>query len=139
MTVIAWDGHTLAADKQSNFGDSVLTTTKIERIGELLVGAAGHTGQCRAARAWVRNGRKADEFKGLDDVHLLVIEPDGRTLLYDESPHPIVLADRCVAIGSAMGEAMVAMACGKCAREAVELAIRFNTSCGNGVDTLELA
>lgn len=139
MTVIAWDGKTLAADKRSNFGGTILTTTKIARVDRLLVGAAGPTGKCRAAVEWVRNGRKPEDFKDLGDIHLLVVESKDRVVMYDESPMPIVLADRCVAIGSGMGEALVAMACGKSAREAVELASRFNNTCGNGVDTLDLS
>jgi hypothetical protein len=33
---------------------------------------------------------------------------------------------------------MIAMECGCDARKAVEVAIKYNTTCGNGVDTLTL-
>jgi hypothetical protein len=138
MTVIAWDGKTLAADKRSTFGGTPLTTTKIVRVFDKLVGAAGESGKCRAAVQWLRNGGKPEDYKGFDGAQLLVIDAAGVPWMYDESPQPIRLDDKCVAIGGGMSEAMVAMACGKNAREAVELACRFNTGCGNGIDVLEL-
>ena len=38
MTVIAWDGHTLAADKRSVSGGGIArTVTKIQRHGDCLI------------------------------------------------------------------------------------------------------
>lgn len=38
MTCVAWDGHTLAADKRSCYGSMITTVTKIHRIDGVLVG-----------------------------------------------------------------------------------------------------
>ena len=41
MTVIAWDGVTLAADKQGNQADYGIRVTKIYRVDDDLIGFAG--------------------------------------------------------------------------------------------------
>lgn len=140
MTVIAWDGKTLAADKRSTFGGVTLTSTKIRRAGDgALVGAAGKSGPCRAFAEWYCDGQdRAAYVPAFDDVHMLVIDPERRAWMFDNGPVPMLIEQPFCAIGSGMSEAMVAMACGKTAAEAVELTSRFTSSCGDDVDTLEL-
>ncbi len=48
------------------------------------------------------------------------------------------MLDPFAAIGSGSGIALGAMAAGKTAAEAVEIAARFDSGTGNGVDVLEL-
>ena len=143
MTVIAWDGKTLAADKRMVSAGLILTTTKIRRIGGLLVGAAGNISSTAELMAWVDRGRNPVDWptcqKDKEDwAGLLVI--DGRRILrYEQSPFPCELEDRVVAAGSGRDFAIAAMHCGKTAREAVELACLLENGCGNGVDVLELS
>lgn len=143
MTVIAWDGKTLAADKRMVSAGLILTTTKIRRIGGLLVGAAGNISSTAELMAWVERGRNpvdwpASQKDKEDWAGLLVIE--GRRILrYEQSPFPCELEDRVVATGSGRDFAIAAMHCGKTAREAVELACLLENGCGNGVDVLELS
>lgn len=140
MTCIAWDGRTLAADRRSNFGSAPVTTSKIRRVrdGKHLAGASGECGKCRGLVAWYDAGADAAMHVGFGDALLLAIDEQGVAWLYDEGPWPIKVLDEFVAIGSGMAEALVAMACGKTAVEAVDLAARFNTRVGNGVDSLDL-
>lgn len=140
MTVIAWDGRTLAADKRTNFGSVVLTTTKLRKYPDgRLAGAAGPSGACRAALDWLADGGDPAKYTAeIKDVHLLMIRPDGSAWMFDGSAVPMRIEDSFCAIGSGMSEAMVAMACGKTAAEAVELTARYVSNCGNGVDTLTL-
>jgi 20S proteasome alpha/beta subunit len=143
MTVVAWDGKTLAADKRASYGGMICTVTKIFRVGDLLVGGAGELPFVLAMVEWVRNGRKVDEFpadqRGKDDWQpLLVIEPGGAPLLYERTPCPVRYEQPCIAIGSGREYACAAMHCGKSAREAVDVAIALDSACGNGIDTLEL-
>jgi hypothetical protein len=51
MTCIAWDGKTLAADKQATSVGRGITTTKIYRVGACLVALAGSGDVCRAMLA----------------------------------------------------------------------------------------
>lgn len=143
MTCIAWDGKTLAADKRACYGTMVNTVTKIHRVGDVLVGSAGDLAFALGMIEWVRGGREASQFPlsqatKEDWQPTLVIEKDGSISLYERSPHAIRYEQRCAAIGSGREFARAAMALGKTAREAVELACQLDSGCGNGIDVLEL-
>lgn len=60
MTVIAWDGKTLAADKRAVASGLIGTTTKIRRIGDLLVGIAGNFSAGMEMLEWVAQGRQRE-------------------------------------------------------------------------------
>ena len=62
MTVLAWDGHTLAADKRAVMGTMILTTTKIFRVGDALVGYAGDACFGEEMVAWFKRGAKPEDF-----------------------------------------------------------------------------
>jgi 20S proteasome alpha/beta subunit len=141
MTVIAWDGKTLAADKRVSQCGIARTTTKIFRIGELLAGSSGVTNEGAEIIEWVRRGRNPEDFPAhfrgeKSECQVLVVE-NGICKSYDGSPYAVVYEDSFYATGSGRDYAMAAMACGKSAAEAVGIACRFETGCGNGVDVLE--
>lgn len=143
MTCIAWDGKTLAADRRCCYGTTIAETTKIHRVGDVLVGGSGDLSFVLAVIEWVRNGRKPDAYpdsqKHKDDWQpVLVIEADGTPSLYERTPYPIRYENKHVSIGSGREYARAAMHLGKTAKEAVEVACALDSSCGNGVDTLTL-
>lgn len=143
MTCIAWDGTTLAADKLACYGSCRNTTTKIHRVGELLVGGSGETAFIGAMLEWIRMGREHDKFpasqRDKDDWQpVLVIEADGSALCYERTPFPIRHEQQHVAIGSGRDHARAAMHLGFSAAEAVAVAIALDPGCGNGIDTLSL-
>lgn len=142
MTVVAWDGVTLAADKQTSDVGLRLKTTKAVRIGNLLVAGSGDAHRIREMHEWVAGGRKKEDLPSFQrdsgtSVNLMVIEA-GRILHYGTSHLPLVIEDKFSAMGSGRDYALAAMYLGKTAKEAVEVAIHFETGCGNGVDVLEL-
>lgn len=140
MTVIAWKDGVLAADKRSTDGSLARTTTKIDRAPNgALMGGTGNSSVCRELRDWWIAGADVAKWptKGTDAT-LLVIELGGRALLYWDGPVPVELEDGFIAIGSGSDFATAAMHLGKSAREAVEVACLFCTSCGNGIDELAL-
>lgn len=144
MTVIAWDGRTLAADKRVSYGNMSRTTTKIRRVGDCLVGIAGSGSIGLAVVEWLGNGADPAAFPKLqedadDHANVLVIRPDGCIEEYARTAYPTVYEDKFAAIGSGRDFAVAAMHLGKTAREAVEVACLFDTGCGNGIDTLEFA
>lgn len=140
VTVIAWDGKTLAADKMMGFGSSKSSVTKIFKIGGALVGFAGHSANGQELLEWFRSSRRPSDFpasqRGVDSVTLLVIESDGKILHYGQSPHPMIIEDAFHAIGSGDEFALAAMYLGRTARDAVEVACALCPTCGNGIDTL---
>lgn len=143
MTVIAWDGTTLAADKRTLNGRTVGTVTKIFRVGRDLVGMTGGLASGMELLNWYRAGAEPSTFpeKNRDPdkcTSLVVIRADGSVWEFQNTPHPYKMDDKCCAWGCGDEAALVAMACGKTAVEAVLLASRFNNGCGDGVDSLTL-
>jgi ATP-dependent protease HslVU (ClpYQ) peptidase subunit len=144
MTVIAWDGRTLAADRLASFGTTRCTTTKIFRVRDGgLAGYAGDAAFGEQVLAWYEAGafplnfpasqRDRDDWAGL-----LVIQSNGELLRYERTPYPVKYQDKHFAIGSGREFALAAMHLGCDAVRAVEVACALDTGCGNGIDVLTL-
>ncbi len=148
MTVIAFDGFKLAADKQATEGGLRHITTKIKRIekgrfkGYIMAGA-GCTSQANHMMAWFEMGAEPEAFPKYQDTEdlsaqLLVISPDKEILRFDFNPLPCVFHDEIYAMGSGREVAMGALAMGADAVQAVEIASKLCSGCGMGVDVIEL-
>lgn len=143
MSVIAWDGKTLAADKRACNGTFVRTVTKIFKVRGCLIGYAGSPDFGNELRNWFAEGEEPKSFpacqRDKDDwVPFIVIRPNGHVYKYERTPYPIRFEDQHFAIGCGRDYAMAAMHLGKTAQEAVEVACALDSGCGNGIDTLEL-
>lgn len=143
MTVIAWDGHTLAADRQAKSGDGCQAVCKIFRVNDCLVGISGDLSMAMEMREWLKAGANPDSFR--NDWRdpdkggtLLVILPDKTVLKYESSPIPFKYYGPFAAAGSGSECAMVAMACGRTAVTAVQVVNKYLSSCGMGYDYLQL-
>ncbi len=141
MSVIAWDGKQLAADKRLTCGAAILTTTKIFKLRDCLVGYVGTADAGAELLAWYGAGADPNTFpdaqRGEDAAaELLVIGPNKCITTYERTPYPIAYEDKQFAMGSGRDYAMAAMHLGKSARQAVALACVFCSDCGNGIDTL---
>lgn len=140
MSVIVWDGKTLAADKQASSGNLIRTQTKIFRHGDLLIGGAGTTTSVEALRNWVLGGCDPEKFPKLptDAGHtdLWVINRNGVIRKFEDSPFPVSYDDKVFAEGSGRDFAYGAMAMGADAVTAVKVAIRYDKHCGGGIDVL---
>lgn len=144
MTVVAWDGASLAADKMCSFGGLHARVTKVYRMGDgSLLAGCGITAQIAEMRQWVAAGCDPAAFPATQRdadkcASVLVVRPDGRVEQYENTPYPIAIENGCWAIGSGRDFAMMAMHLGKSAAEAVELTAALCHDCGNGVDCLRL-
>ena len=142
MSVIAWDGERLAADKRACLGTLIRTTTKIFRVGDALTGYAGDADGGEELLAWFKDGSDPAKFppsqRDKDSwAGLLVIRREGSEILkYERTPYPIKFPPQQFAIGSGRDFALAAMRCGRDAVGAVDIACIFDTGCGNGVDVL---
>ncbi len=136
MTVIAWDGKALAADRRAVNCGLARTVCKIERVKGALVGMSGDHGVAAEMLKWFTSG---GEFpaKARDDIATLMVVDHIGVCLYTTGPEPMRVLDNHMAIGSGRDYALMAMHLGKTAKEAVELACLFEINCGNGVDVLE--
>lgn len=141
MTVIAWDGNILAADKM--LSDSVIWrhSTKIRRHGDFLIGLAGDSDMTREMADWFVRGAKVEEFpvgsRLIENYsEMLVIHPDKSISLYQRTPFPIMLDGPQAALGNGRDAAMAVMLLGHNAIKAVEVACQICTGCGGGIDFL---
>lgn len=142
MTIIVWDGQTLAADKRAECNGLARTVTKIRRVRGHLVGTSGNAARGVELVAWFERGADPatwPKYQENDDfVDMLVITPDGKVLKYERSAYPIHFEDKQFAMGSGRDYAMAVLSLGFYARRAVEVACEHATDCGNGIDTLTL-
>lgn len=142
MTVIAYDGRTLAADKQSTNAGMKRTVTKVFRVGDLAVGISGDAAQGMEMLQWVRDGRDPDHFPESQRTEKwcnTVVIDDGRVMCYEHTPYPVINEDPIQAFGAGRDYALAAMFCGLDARKAVVVACHFESSCGMGVDAIDVA
>ena len=153
MTVIAWDGKILAADRMAASGAVKNSVTKIRAMtinpaamdmpaGKYLVGGAGTASAILEHMAWLQRGADPDDFPDRlrnDDVPsiLIAVHESGVILSFEDGAYPIVIEDDHYAIGSGREFALTAMFLGKAADEAVEIACALSPTCGDGVDVLE--
>jgi hypothetical protein len=150
MTVIAWDGKTLAADRRCTEGDGLIRTmTKIEKVEyhdedgveTVLLGACGDTAVCAALVAWFKDGADPFDFPPVADsdrANLIAISAKQGVRVWAFSPHAMKFEDPTGAWGSGQDFAIAGMHLGLDAVAAVKLACIYRTDCGNGVDALSL-
>ncbi|MBI3157604.1 MAG: hypothetical protein HYZ20_19665 [Burkholderiales bacterium] len=141
MTVIAWDGAALAADKRAVIGGGIArTVTKIVRRGDALLGITGDWDVGAELRAWWIGGADPMQFpvKAREGGATLIVIQRGRIFSYVSGPHPMEIEAPRAAWGSGRDYAEAAMLLGCDARRAVEVACELQTDCGNGVDVLAL-
>jgi len=142
MTIIAWDGKTLAADKMAVSGTHKAgQVTKIHRWEGGLCGFSGEMSVGVQLLYWLQCGADPEYFPAWDDdsgSSFIVITLDGEVTYYDGAPIPLVMENTHHAIGCGRDYALAAMHLGKNAKQAVEVACALDAFCGNGIDTLTL-
>ena len=142
MTIIAWDGTTLAADKLGCNAEYGRAVTKIYKTPEGLVGFAGRGDRLMELLHWFREGRditKYPEFQTEDDnLGAMFIDKESRIWQYGKGAQPLLIEEPFDAIGSGRDYALALMSVGYSASKAVEITSKLCVSCGKGVDTLIL-
>lgn len=141
MTVIAWDGLTLAADKQSTVYGYANRVTKLFRCDVGIVALLGYGQHANQLLQWLRK-EGPDEFPkptSAEDVGTaLVISYENKILCFSLGPTPVVYEDKFIAMGAGRDYALAAMHLGYSAEVAVKVACELDVNCGLGIDTLTL-
>jgi len=147
VTVIAWDGRTVAADKRALCGGLHYTTTKLRRvqIGDHIPEVLAWTGDQDAGElmaVWYAAGADVSKWpecqKDKDTwCRLLVFDRYGARM-YERLPVAVKIEDAFSAWGSGRDFALAAMHLGKTASEGVAIACLFEIGCGNGIDVAVL-
>lgn len=143
MSVIAWDGQTLCADKRAVSSGFKFKVTKIFRIKLGLIGIDGTYDAGMALIEWLENGADPKEYPEIQkdndrNCFGLLITPEKKIIRYERLCNPILIEETYFAGGSGRDYALAAMYLGKSARKAVLVACHFDNSCGNGIDELTL-
>lgn len=136
MSVVAWDGKVMAADRQGTFGGCMpLPGCKVFEHDGVLYGSSGGIEDFNLYRDWVKAGKTGDP-PTLQEVNFLVVE-NGQITLLTERLIPMLIEHPFYAIGGGADFAIGAMAAGANATQAVEIASRYHTGCGFGVEVLK--
>jgi hypothetical protein len=143
MTVIAFDGKNLAADRRMVQGGGIVrSVTKIIRAPNgCLLAITGGLDIGLELRQWYLNGPLPDKFPPKareDEATLIVIKPNGEIWTWASGPIGARIESEKAAFGSGRDFAEAAMYLGQSAIDAVMLACKFQSDCGNGIDVLEL-
>lgn len=138
MSIVVWDGKTLAVDRSSTDGVTIWEVNKLrvfENFGLTGVGPAADVGRLTD---WYLSGYHAERFPyGASHSRLLVCR-NGKLFEYNNSTLPTIYDhNQKVAFGAGKDFAYGALAMGATAAQAVSIACRYSTSCGHGVDTYE--
>lgn len=143
ISVVAWDGKTLAADKQATCAGLRFKTTKIRRLstGEVLAWTGGIEYGAMIAQ-WYELGADPEKWPKFqadkENWSRLIVATASGVRVYEQQPIAFVVEDEFQAWGAGRDFALGAMWMGASARQAVEITCRFSTDCGCGVDVVEL-
>ena len=139
MTIIVWDGKTLAADRMADDNGQRRTMTKIKRHKDVLLAGTGTAAACGAVMNWFMNGARIDDFPVLpaeQSCDLWVINKSGAIGKFESCAYPVRFEDAMFACGDGAPYAYGVFEMGGTAVDAVKAAIKHCTSCGGSIDTL---
>lgn len=143
MSVVVWDGKTIAADRRQCCGALRSETSKMCKLpnGEVLAWT-GTQERGLALADWYRDGAspaKWPSFQSDDDwVRLIVASCEG-AFFYEQLPIRQMVIDPFGAWGEGRDFAYGALGMGATARQAVEVTARFCVSVGDGIEAYDLA
>lgn len=142
MSVIAYDGKTLASDCMGVISGRMVTAHKmIKKDCGIVLAWTGIQEHGMGMAEWYIEGCNIDKFpkfqEGDDWVRLLVYD-NGILGYYEQYPILQVVNDKIAAWGCGGDYAMGAMTAGKTAVEAAEIACELSPYCGKGVVSHEL-
>ena len=143
MSVVVWDGRTLAADRQMVCAGLRTAVSKIRRLDDgTLLGFTGNHDVGLLLVRWYENGAKREEWphvqSGKHWTRLIVVQPGGVVGFYERQPEFQPSLEPFTAWGAGRDFAIGAMAMGADARKAVEITNRFSVDCGLGVEAYDL-
>ncbi len=141
MTVIAWDGKTLAADRQCTDGNIVSECTKIFKVDGAAIAFCGRDSAIIELLDWYTSGCNPEEwpkFQKPDNFTTMIVALDGKCFEYEERHTSRPIEGNFMAWGSGRNFAVAAMDLGKSASEAVAVASKHCCYSGMGIDAFDV-
>lgn len=147
MTTVAFDGLTMAADKQCTIGTrKVRMKSKLRVLRDgTLVGGCGDPVMFGQFCDWLAGEDDLPDWdednemgdRVVDRLEVMVVHPDGKIFLYDGRGHPVEMEEKVYAIGSGSDLALALMEKGgMTAQQAIEYAQSRDSGTGMGVDVI---
>ena len=145
MSVVVWDGKTLAADTQTTNGNLRRNVaTKIHRCAsnpDILFAGVGEYQALHALRDWIEKGADPKEFPReyadrSGNTALWVINRNGTIARIEDGPFFVKQDVTSFADGSGRDFAYGALEMGANAVQAVKIASYYDIYCGGGIDRL---
>jgi len=138
MSVVAWDGKILAADRMGMFSDTIRTIQKLWKLsnGEV-VAVVGPISTGLLVKEWYEAGanrKELPECQKTDEWAQLIVASKDGCFYYDSQPVQIKVMDPFCAWGIGREVALGAMEMGGDAVKAVEIASKHVSGCGRGCD-----
>ena len=111
MTTILVDREkkVMWSDSRLSDGHMKVGAKKVYKTKRVIVGLAGNLSLLAPLRRLVNGDRDAGGLLAGEDFEGVALYPTGRLMLYGQSPHPVEVTDRYVAIGSGGMAAMAAI------------------------------
>lgn len=144
MTTITFRDGVIAGDTMMSHGDTPITMPgiKVFFAGQFAVGLSGDLRYMPLVKRWVEAGFPLDDhdFSRLweDDWDCLVMNPDGQVFLpFADALYPIT--NQFFALGSGRDIALGALSMGASARQAVEIAARWDKHTNGIIESISVA
>ena len=140
MSVIVWDGKTLATDRAALSGSIHHRIVKAWRHEGAILTGTGSVKRIHEMVEWYKRGVDTPFPEGQKTsnwCHFIVVDEHGLKR-YEQSPIPIEHGFNSCAFGSGQDLAYGALAMGASAEQAVEIANQYSRNCGHGVDIFHL-
>ncbi len=139
MSVIAWDGKMLAADRMGSNAELSFTCTKLFVFDGVGYAICGDRASGEVLMEWHKAGADPEKWPAAHQADnerwaRLVVVEDGKCSFYEREPVCIPVEDAYGAWGSGRDYAYGALYMGANAREAVLAASEWCATCGRGVD-----
>ena len=133
MTTIFADAKTgvMVCDSKCTLGNEWITTTKVVRIGDELIGFAGIATESDRWLAWYRNGQHGPRPK-VDNSNALILGPDGLKVL-DSTGGYLPIERGYMGVGSGGTCATAAFMAGANPLQAVQIACNIDANSGGAV------
>ena len=141
MTVVVWDGKTLATDRQANDGYMKWEAEKawymVRQTEHYIVSGVGTLGSILKMRdCFKANGNLSTLEVQPNSAELIVVSSKGLTVWSSNGTSVELSAP--MAFGEGREYALGAMAMGATAQEAVQIANEYSLHCGKGVSCYTL-
>ena len=141
MSVIVWDGTTLAADSHANNGDLAFPYPKLWALPDnRLAGAVGPLQAVTQMQQWTLDGLPPTKFplNTGSPAQLLLVSKEKGVVRYRDSSIPYLHGSNKLAIGEGAPFAYGALFMGATAEQAVLAAIDGSPHCNGQVISLKL-